>query len=386
LKRDADQAAAAASVREIDARSLHTRLAADSPPLLVDLREPYPRMVAHIAGSRHIPYGQLASRFPEELPDRSAFVVLLCTRGRDSYDACLQLQRSGYTNLHSLAGGLNEWERAGLPMERPAHPGGREWAPRYARQLCLPEVGPEGQKRLLAARVLIVGVGGLGSPAAMYLAAAGVGRIGLVDHEQVDVTNLHRQILYRESSIGAPKVFAAQSALGARNPDVNIVAHHDRFTAANAEAIARAYDLIVDGADNFATRYLVNDICCKLDLPNVHGSIHRLEGQVSIFCRPGGPCYRCIHPEPPPDGWVPSCAEAGVLGVLPGVIGTLQATEVVKLITGIGEPLVGRVLRFEALKGAFETFRVGRRSDCAWCDPGGGFPGLADYDRLCGAS
>jgi adenylyltransferase/sulfurtransferase len=220
----------------------------------------------------------------------------------------------------------------------------------------------------------------------MYLAAAGVGRLGLVDQESVDVTNLQRQILYQDASVGAPKVFAAQTALGARNPDIDIVAYHERFTSNNAEAMARSYDLIVDGSDNFATRYLVNDICLMLNIENVHGAIYGFEGQVSVFGRTGAACYRCLHPEPPPDGSVPSCAEVGVLGVLPGVIGTLQATEVIKLITGAGEPLVGRVLRFDALNGGFETFRVERRRDCSWCNPERDFPGLADYDRFCGPS
>jgi adenylyltransferase/sulfurtransferase len=269
-----------------------------------------------------------------------------------------------------------------LPRDRSR----REWSARYARQLRIPEVGPEGQKKLLAARVLIVGVGGLGSPAAYYLAAAGVGTLGLVDFDHVDESNLHRQILFGEPDVGTPKVYGARARLQALNPDTEIVPYLERFTRDNAERIAQGYDLILDGTDNFAARYLVNDVCLLLGIPNVHASIHRFEGQMSVYCRPGGPCYRCLYPEPPPAGMVPSCAEVGVLGILPGVMGSLQATEAIKLILGLGEPLAGRLLRFDALEFAFETFQVPRREDCAWCRPEGEFPGLADYDDLCGSS
>jgi molybdopterin/thiamine biosynthesis adenylyltransferase len=246
-------------------------------------------------------------------------------------------------------------------------------------------VGPGGQKRLLDARVLVVGAGGLGSPVALYLAAAGIGTLGLVDDDTVDLTNLHRQVLFNTSDIGQSKVQLAGARLEALNPDVEVVTYPERFTSGNADRIASEYELIIDGTDNFATRYLVNDICLKLGIPNVHGSIHRFEGQVSVFCKDGGPCYRCLFPEPPPPGTVPSCAEAGVLGVLPGVIGTLQATEAVKLLLGIGDPLVGRLLRFDALEMRFDEFQVSRSEACAWCAPGAPFPGLVDYDDFCGS-
>jgi molybdopterin/thiamine biosynthesis adenylyltransferase/rhodanese-related sulfurtransferase len=249
---------------------------------------------------------------------------------------------------------------------------------RYARQVALPELGVAGQEKLRAASVLIVGAGGLGSPAALYLAAAGVGTLGLVDCDRVDATNLHRQILYGTSDVGRPKLDAARERLADLNPDVNVVTHHARLASDNALDILRDYDVIIDGTDNFPTRYLVNDACVLLGKPNVYGSIFRFDGQVSVFATADGPCYRCLYPEPPPPHLVPSCAEGGVLGVLPGVVGSLQATETIKLITGVGETLAGRLLLFDALRTTFRTMKLRRR-----CDEHAKVTHLIDYEEYC---
>ena len=254
---------------------------------------------------------------------------------------------------------------------------------RYGRQLALPGFGAEGQARLKAGRVLIVGVGGLGSPTAIYLAAAGVGTLGLVDFDAVDETNLHRQILYDSTDIDRPKLEAAAGRIVALNPEVAVVRHDASFTAENALELVSQYDIVIDGTDNFPTRYLVNDACVLAGRPNVYGSVFRFEGQASVFSVAGGPCYRCLHPEPPPDGLVPSCAEAGVLGVLPGVIGTIQATEAIKLMTGIGEPLVGRVLIYDALRLRFREVALPRDPDCPVCGDHPSITTPVAYDQTC---
>jgi len=254
---------------------------------------------------------------------------------------------------------------------------------RYARHLILPEIGEEGQRKLKAASVLIIGAGGLGSPTSIYLAAAGVGRIGLVDFDRVDATNLHRQVLYGSDAVGRPKLDAARDRLHDLNPNVAIDLHHTALTSDNALDILRDYDVILDGTDNFATRYLVNDACVLLGKPNVYGSIFRWDGQASIFFAKEGPCYRCLYPEPPPPGLVPSCAEGGVLGVLPGVIGTIQATEAIKLITGAGEPLIGRLLLFDALRMSFRQLRLRKDANCAVCGEAPTIRELIDYEQFC---
>jgi molybdopterin/thiamine biosynthesis adenylyltransferase/rhodanese-related sulfurtransferase len=254
---------------------------------------------------------------------------------------------------------------------------------RYARHLILPEIGEAGQLRLKAGSVLIVGAGGLGSPAAIYLAAAGVGRIGLIDFDRVDASNLHRQVLYGTSDVGAPKLAAARARLQDLNPEVSIETHDAALTSDNALDLFRDYDVIVDGTDNFATRYLVNDACVLLGKPNVYGSIFRFDGQASVFAAKDGPCYRCLYPEPPPPGLVPSCAEGGVLGVLPGVIGTIQATEAIKLIAGAGETLVGRLLLFDALAMSFRQLRLRKDPECAVCGEHPSVTRLIDYEQFC---
>ncbi len=369
---------------EIPVDELRRLLSGDAPPLLIDVREAFERTRAALEPSLHVPLGSLAVDIVRVAPDRARDVVVYCSRGQRSSRACDELRRLGYTRVKSLQGGLEAWNRATDPAFSDPHD--QAFLPRYARQVALAEVGPEGQRKLANSRVLIVGAGGLGSPSAYYLTAAGVGKLGLVDFDVVDESNLHRQILYRTSDVGLPKVKVAQRELSALNPHVQVIPYQERLTSENAERIVREYDLVLDGADNFAARYLVNDACVMLGKPNVHGSIHQFEGQVSVFCRPDGPCYRCLYPEPPPAGWVPSCAEAGVLGFLPGLIGTMQAAEAVKLILGRGESLSGRLLRLDALSMTFETFEVFRRSDCAYCGEGAAFPGLVDYAEHCGPS
>jgi adenylyltransferase/sulfurtransferase len=255
---------------------------------------------------------------------------------------------------------------------------------RYSRHLIMPEVGAEGQRRLKAARVLCVGAGGLGSPAALYLTAAGVGTVGLVDYDVVDASNLQRQVLFSTSDVGRPKVEAARDRLRGLNPGANIVVHEMPLTSSNALQIFADYDIIVDGADNFPTRYLVNDACVLLGKPNAYGSIFRFDGQASVFATKGGPCYRCLYPEPPPPGLVPSCAEGGVLGVLPGIIGTIQATEAIKLIVGAGDTLIGRLLLFDALKMSFRTLKLQRDPTCPVCGDRPTVKSLIDYEQFCG--
>jgi adenylyltransferase/sulfurtransferase len=254
---------------------------------------------------------------------------------------------------------------------------------RYSRHTLLPEFGVEGQERLKAGRVLIVGAGGLGSPAALYLAAAGVGTIGLADFDDVDVTNLQRQVLYGTSDVGRAKVDVASARLADLNPHITITRHGDRLSATNARAVISAYDIVIDGTDNFSTRYLVNDACVMAQRPNVYGSVFRFEGQAAVFAAPGGPCYRCLHPEPPPPGLIPNCAEAGVLGVLPGIIGTIQATETIKLLTGIGEPLVGKLLLYDALRARFRQITLPRDPACPVCGDAPSITTLTELDLTC---
>ena len=262
----------------------------------------------------------------------------------------------------------------------------REEVTRYSRHLILPEVTMAGQEKLKAASVLIIGAGGLGSPQAMYLAAAGVGRIGIVDFDRVDVSNLQRQIIHKTSSVNRPKIDSAKETLAEINPHVEVIAHETRLTSENALEIAQDYDIVIDGTDNFPTRYLVNDVCVLLGKPNVYGSIFRFEGQASVFWPGKGPCYRCMYPEPPPPGMVPSCAEGGVLGVLPGVIGVIQATEAIKLILGQGEPLIGRLLLYDSLAMRFRELSVRKNPDCPICGDAPTITELVDYDAFCGVT
>ena len=352
---------------------------------IVDVREPQEMTPGTVPGALRLGRSFLEVRIEKEV-DRTRTVILMCESGTRSIFAADDLARLGYRDVRSLAGGFGRWKGQGLPVEVPQtlDDAARE---RYSRHLMMPEVGEAGQLRLMKSKVLLIGAGGLGSPAAYYLAAAGVGTIGLVDHDVVDRSNLQRQILHTDARVGMPKVASAQATLKGLNPSVKVIGHEERLSSANVERIFSGYDLVIDGTDNFPTRYLINDACVKLKLPNVHGAVFRFDGQVSVFW-PGragqpGPCYRCMFPEPPPPGTAPSCAEAGVLGVLPGVIGLLQATEAVKLVLGVGDPLVGRILHFDALRAKFSTLRLPRNPECPCCGEGKSFAGYVDYAQSC---
>jgi adenylyltransferase/sulfurtransferase len=373
-------AMARAAVTEVTASAVAMDLAAAG--TLLDVREADEWEQGIIPGAVHVPRGTLESAIGRVAPDPHASLTLYCAVGARSALAALSLQAMGYTNVRSLEGGFAAWKAAALPWDLPETFTNDQRA-RYARHVMLPEVGESGQRRLLGGRALIVGAGGLGSPVALYLAAAGVGTIGLVDFDRVDASNLQRQILHDLNRIGETKVESARQSIGALNSDVKVETYDLRLAAANVLDVAAGYDVIVDGADNFPTRYLLNDASIHLGIPVVHGSIFRFEGQVSVFDPRNGPCYRCLFPEAPPPELAPNCAEAGVLGVLPGVIGTLQATEAIKLILGIGEPLIGRLLTYDALDQEFRTLRISKQADCPACSAG--LPAIVDYVGACRA-
>jgi len=314
--------------------------------------------------------------------DRESEVVLVCEAGVRSLPVARELRARGYRRAASLAGGFDRWRAEGRPWEPPAGFDAARLA-RYSRHLLLGEVGAAGQRRLLASRVLLVGAGGLGSPVALYLAAAGVGTLGIVDADVVEESNLQRQVIHDGEHLGRLKVDSAAEAIGRLNPEVTVVRHPVRFGAHNALLLMADYDLVVDAADNFPTRYLMNDAALRLRRPVVHGAVFRFEGQATVFLPYRGPCYRCLFPAPPPPGWSPSCAEVGVLGVLPGIIGSIQAAEALKLLLGIGEPLVGRLLTYDALTQEFLTLRVRRDPSCPACADEGRVPALVEYDDAC---
>jgi molybdopterin/thiamine biosynthesis adenylyltransferase/rhodanese-related sulfurtransferase len=337
----------------------------------------------HLAGAVLVPRAQLESQIESVVPDRDARVILYCATGKRSARGAATLHELGYTNVVSLAGGYTAWQAAGLPTVTPI---GLEpdQALRYSRHLLIPEIGVEGQLKLLNARVLMIGAGGLGSPAALYLAAAGVGRIGIVDADVVDETNLQRQVIHSLDRVGHSKVGSAKRTIEALNPDVDVVTYEERLTSENVERIlGEGWDVIVDGADNFPTRYLVNDASVWHDIPVVHGSIYRFEGQATVFKPQDGPCYRCLFPQPPPPELAPSCAEGGVLGVLPGIIGSLQANEAIKLITDVGEPLIGRLLLFDAQLTTFDEVAVKRDPACPVCGDAPTITEYVDYVEFC---
>jgi molybdopterin/thiamine biosynthesis adenylyltransferase/rhodanese-related sulfurtransferase len=324
----------------------------------VDVREIDEWQEGHLPGAVHVPRGYLESRIEAVAADKTQPVILYCAAGNRSAFAAKTLQELGYENVHSLAGGFTDWKRNGLEVVLP-----RTLSPekrtRYSRHLLIPEIGEEGQLKLLDARILLIGAGGLGSPASLYLAAAGIGTLGIVDADIVDETNLQRQIAHSLDTLGTPKVDSAKRAIQALNPDVDVITYRERLTSENIDRILDdGWDIIVDGADNFPTRYLVNDASVWRGIPVVHGSIYRFEGQVTVFKPHEGPCYRCLFPEPPPPELAPSCAEGGVLGVLPGIVGTLQTNEAIKLAAGIGEPLVGRLLLLDALATEFNEVKI----------------------------
>ena len=350
--------------------------------VVLDVREPDEYEQGAIPGAMHIPRGHLESQIEGHVPDRSTPIIIHCAGGTRSAFAAKTLEELGYTDVVSMAGGFGKWKDED-----------REWAVprvltpeqriRYDRHTNLPEVDVEGQLALLDAKVLLLGAGGLGSPAALYLAAAGVGTLGIVDMDVVDESNLQRQILHNLDRVGERKVDSAKKTLTALNPDVSVVSHDVRLSASNVMDILEPYDVVVDGADNFPSRYLLNDASLKLGMPVVHGSIFRFEGQVTVFAPFEGPCYRCMIPQPPPAEMAPSCAEAGVLGVLPGIIGSIQALEAMKLILDLGESLAGRLLAYDALEESFRTFNVRRDPNCPACSLDPDEIVIAEYDELC---
>lgn len=350
--------------------------------VVIDVREADEYDQGAIPGARLLPRGVLERDITTAVTDPATPIVLYCAGGSRSALAAAALVEMGYETVYSMAGGFDRWKSEGLPWGDPTGLTADQLS-RYARHVRLPEVGEEGQLALLNARVLVVGAGGLGSPAALYLAAAGVGTLGVVDDDLVDASNLQRQVLHSIDRIGVPKVESARETLLALNPDVKVVAHRVRLSAGNALEVMDGYDVIVDGGDNFPTRYLINDASLHLRVPVVHGSIFRFEGQASVFVPYEGPCYRCLHPSPPPPELAPSCAEAGVLGVLPGVVGSIQAMEAIKLLLGIGDTLAGRLLVYDALEQDFTTVTVGRNPDCPACADPDRPPVLIDYDDAC---
>jgi molybdopterin/thiamine biosynthesis adenylyltransferase/rhodanese-related sulfurtransferase len=367
---------------EIDASAAHSRLAESKPPLLVDVREPVEWASGYIAAAVHVPMGELSDRLAHVAPDRTRPLILYCAHGNRSLVAARALQQAGYDAV-SLAGGIVAWRKEGFPVEGPAGLDGAQ-GERYSRHLLIPEIGVAGQRRLLEASVLLIGAGGLGSPAALYLAAAGIGRLGIVDDDVVDETNLQRQVLHSTASLGEPKVESAARRIAGLNDDVQVASFRERLTAENVDRIlGDGWDVVVDGADNFPTRYLLNDAAVWHELPVVHGSIFRFEGQVTVFSPGAGPCYRCLFPQPPPPELAPSCAEGGVLGVLPGVIGSLQGSEALKLVLGIGQPLVGRLLLFDALQASFTEVAVPRDPACPVCGEEPTITEYVDYAEFC---
>ncbi|CAN7346475.1 molybdopterin-synthase adenylyltransferase MoeB [Pseudoxanthomonas sp. LjRoot143] len=377
------------AIREIEPRDVAALLAQGS--VFIDVREEHERASGQAEGALGIAKAELERDPAAHLPDPHASVVLICQRGGRSMDTARVLEAAGYTTLASVAGGTSRWREQHLAIVVPAQSDdARDFNERYSRHLLLPEVGVAGQQRLQQARVLMIGAGGLGSPAAFYLAAAGVGHLRIADDDVVDRSNLQRQILHTEARIGDTKVASAQATLAALNPRTQVEAVAERVTAENVERLLDGVDVVLDGADNFPARYLLNDACVKLGKPLVYGAVQRFEGQVSVFDagrhRGGQPCYRCLFPEPPPPEFAPNCAEAGVLGVLPGVIGLLQATEVIKLLLGTGETLAGRLLHFDALAMRFRETRLRHDPACPVCAADRPFPGYIDYAAFCRTS
>jgi molybdopterin/thiamine biosynthesis adenylyltransferase/rhodanese-related sulfurtransferase len=377
-------------IEEVDPRAVRegAKLNGDA-PVIVDVRDQHEWDEGHIPGAVHVPRGHLESRIEGAAPNRHRPVVLYCASGNRSALAAHTLQTMlGYEKVASMTGGITLWKDRGYEVEVPRRLSDEQRS-RYSRHLLLPEVGLEGQLKLLDAKVLLLGAGGLGSPTALYLAAAGVGTLGVVDDDEVDLSNLQRQVIHASDRIGVPKVDSAAEAIGRLNPDVEVVPYKTRLDASNVMEIIEGYDVVVDGVDNFPTRYLLNDASVRLRIPVVSASILGFDGQLSIFAPYEGPCYRCLYPTPPPAELAPSCGANGVLGVLPGVMGLLQATEVIKRITGQGDPLIGRLLLYDALAATFTELKVRRDPDCPICsrDPAdiapeemGVFP---DYEAFC---
>jgi molybdopterin/thiamine biosynthesis adenylyltransferase/rhodanese-related sulfurtransferase len=379
-----------AQIQEVDPSEVADLL--NNGVALIDVRESEEYAAGHLPGAKHVPRGYLESRIDGAVPDRDQRVVLYCASGQRSALAAHTLaDELGFSNVQSMTGGITLWKDRGYAVDVP-----RQFTPeqreRYSRHFLLPEVGVEGQQKLLDAKVLLLGAGGLGSPSALYLAAAGVGTLGIVDDDVVDVSNLQRQVIHTTDRVGVAKVDSAEQQINALNPDVRVVKHKTRLDASNIMEIIRDYDIVVDGVDNFPTRYLLNDASVRLRIPVVSAAILGFEGQLSVFAPYEGPCYRCLFRQPPPAELAPSCGANGVLGVLPGTMGLLQATEVVKLIIGAGEPLIGRLLIYDALAATTTELKVRRDPECPICsrepdaisdEEMGVFP---DYEAFCAAA
>ncbi len=369
-------------IRTVSLEEIKHRLETKTPMVLVDVREKDEWRAGYIPGAVHVARGFLEIQIEQRVPDKNAPVVLYCAGGTRSALAAKSLAELGYTNVESATLGFVRWKDLGYPMELPPQLTEAQ-RDRYSRHLLLPEVGEVGQQKLLNGKVLLLGAGGLGSPAALYLAAAGVGTLGLVDGDVVDASNLQRQILHATSRVGMPKVDSAEKALQDLNPDVKIIKFQERVTSENIDRIFEGFDVIVDGCDNFPTRYLVNDASVFKKKPVVHGSIFRFEGQVTTFVPFVGPCYRCLYPEPPPPHLAPSCQEAGVLGILPGLIGVLQATEAVKLLLGKGDLLTGRLLTYDSMRMRFRELKLRRDKTCPACGENPTITSYIDYEGFC---
>ncbi|MBX3012910.1 MAG: molybdopterin-synthase adenylyltransferase MoeB [Caldilineaceae bacterium] len=390
LNRDQLVQLAKSQITEISAQELKRRLDTGEDLTVVDVRERDEFVQGHLPEAVFIPRGYLELQIEQHQSDRDKPLVVYCAGGVRSALAARNLKEMGYNNVISLIGGFNGWKNAGLGFKVPTVLT-EDQRIRYSRHTLLNDVGEAGQIKLLESKVLLIGAGGLGSPAAMYLAAAGVGTLGIVDFDTVDVSNLQRQLLHGNKDVGRPKVESAADRIKDINPDVKVVGYREPITSHNALTIIQDYDVVINGSDNFPTRYLVNDACQFLGKPLVDGSIFMFEGQVTVYQpaeaakgQAGGPCYRCLYPDPPPPGEVPSCAEAGVLGVLPGIVGSAQAIEAIKLILGIGEPLIGRLLMIDTLDMTFRTLKVQKNPDCPVCGEHPTVTQLIDYEQFCG--
>jgi molybdopterin/thiamine biosynthesis adenylyltransferase/rhodanese-related sulfurtransferase len=371
------------AIPEVSVEDVAARRAQGNEVVLLDVREKEEVRAGSIEGAVTIPRGFLEFQAAGQLPQTDTDVVVYCASGARSLLAAQVLRTMGYTRVASMAGGITRWKEAGYPTVRDRQLSA-EQLERYSRHFLLHQLGEKGQGKLLDAKVFQVGAGGLGSPVALYLAAAGIGTLGIVDADVVDRSNLQRQVLHTTDRVGMPKTASAALAIHALNPDVQVRVYPERLTVDNVLDLFRDYDIIVDGSDNFPTRYLVNDAAVLVGKPVVHGSIFQFEGQASVFKPHAGPCYRCLFPTPPPPGMVPSCSEVGVLGVLPGVIGLIQATETIKLLIGQGEPLVGRLVLYDALAMRFREIRIRRDPDCPLCGVHPTITALLDYEEFCG--
>ena len=370
------------AVPEVSAQEAKELVEKNEKYLLLDVREKEEYREGHLVGAVSLPRGFLEIKVETTIPDKATPILAYCAGGVRSLLASKALKDMGYQNVISMSGGYGAWKTAGYKWAQD-HQFTPEQLTRYSRHFTLPEVGEEGQAKLLKAKVLMIGAGGLGSPSAYYLAAAGIGTLGIIDNDVVDLSNLQRQILHTNDRVGMPKTESAKMTIQALNPDVRVIPYQEKLTSQNIMEIIKNYDIVVDGCDNFPTRYLVNDACVMAKKPNVHGSIFQFEGQASVFYPGKGPCYRCLYPEPPPPGMAPSCQEAGVLGVLPGLIGVIQALETIKLILEKGNTLVGRLLCFNTLTMEITTLNLKADPACPLCGEKPTIHNLIDYEEFC---